>query len=114
MVNGQLKESFLNGNTKMVIRVTEVGVILGAFWLLIRMSFMLGSAMQDFKQGTIKQEDAIKALTNTVERHCRTDWTLQHEVLMTARLRSENPTLDSKIVWPDPCRVHDEVRRAND
>lgn len=95
----------LNGNTKVVFRLAEVFAIFGALiwfgWNANRLNNALDSAVRE-----------IKAVRVDLSVHCRSDWTLQHEVLMASRVKASNP--DARFVWPSPVEVHDDLRRSTE
>jgi hypothetical protein len=95
----------LNGNTKIAVRLAEALAIFGALvWFGYRAA-KLESVIQ-------KLDDTQNATAADVKKHCRVDWTLQHEMLMAARIKEENP--DVKWIYPNPVRVHDDIRRIGE
>ena len=93
----------LNGNTKVVLRIAESITIAGALlWFGYRAS-KVESFIQTLGSGLQESKAALMM-------HSRSDWNLQHEVLMASRIRAANP--ESKFTWPNPVEVHDDVRRS--
>lgn len=100
-----MKPMELNGGTKVALKVAEILLVFGAIIsctiAVVRMTDKLDGAVNGI-------HSAEKALLL----HVRSDWGLPHEVLMAARIKSDNP--ETKFKWPDPVEVHNDVRRMNE
>jgi endonuclease/exonuclease/phosphatase (EEP) superfamily protein YafD len=93
----------LNGQAKVALRVAELMAIFSA-------CAYVGWRSAQVSQRIDANQENIQRTLQYLEKHCRSDWTLQHQILLTAKLKAANP--DTK--FPDACLVADEVRRATD
>lgn len=88
----------LNGNTKIAVRIAEVISIFGA---------LIWFGWQAQKLSSVIEKTSVE-----MQSHCRTDWTLQHEVLRSARIMANNP--ESKFTWPNVVDIHNDIRRSQE
>lgn len=89
-----MKPIEINGNQKVILKIAEVIAILGVLLALTWRTAIVSTKI-----------DAILL-------HVKTDWTLQHEIIMADRMTAAYPTMKDK--YPDPVKVADDIRRSTE